>query len=517
MKDYTQKTTKRNTGKLGRMMMLAVLMLCGGMAWAWYPTSAGTYYLRSTGSGNNFKVYSGPNGTGTASDEQTQLNGFTITSGTYTLVFENTNTIIMYGQIFINANANDIAQLVMELGTPPTNQTLALITLKITGAPRQNSSGQDVAFFIAHKDNTDRTKHTITIQGNDDTNSSTTDPLGLSFSNNFVIDGDGPSFETVDGTTMTPKAKVTKAGYRKNYGLFRVQQGTLTLKNVTVQNFCTTWSNAGVIQVAHNSRTAALKVDVNHCYFKDIMGSGANGYVLKLQQITGQAVTNSNVQYRNACITNCEFERIYGYSYPPAAFNVDDVIDNDRSEGCIRSTGNNKTTLALSNCHFKENMCCPIRWHGSGDNTPMTVDNCVIEDSFTGVATNVNGGGGMLLKGPATITKCIIHNNRTNGNGGGIYLSTYTDFNGGTYDLIPEHSILRLDSNTKIYNNIAQGSGGGVAIEAKRMRNPYYYTNTYLNNTDGYIYWTADANGNPVEPFRVEFQQNGGKVYGNTA
>ena len=122
----------------------------------------------------------------------------------------------------------------------------------------------------------------------------------------------------------------------------------------------------------------------------------------------------------------------------------------------------------------------------------------------------------MLLKGPAAITKCIIHNNRTNGNGGGIYLSTYTDFNGGTYDLIPEHSILRLDPNTQIYDNIAQGSGGGVAIEAKRMRNPYH-TNTYLNNTDGYIYWTADASGQADEPFRVEFQQNGGKVYGNTA
>ena len=176
--------------------------------------------------------------------------------------------------------------------------------------------------------------------------------------------------------------------------------------------------------------------------------------------------------------------------------------------------------LTIEGCHLAHNYGCPVRWHGCGSSQKMTVKDCLIKNNFTWVETNVNGGGGLLLKGPAQIQNCTIRNNRTNGSGGGIYLSTYTDFNSGTIDLIPEHSILKLDSQTKIYGNIAQQNGGGVAIEAKRMNipNPLWYTpDTYLYYTGGYIYWTANPDGSPNEPFRVEFQQNGGKIYDNTA
>lgn len=512
---------RSNAVKFRAMALIVIALMTGGnVVYAWTPSGAGVYHLRTNANDNSkFDVYKeNANGnlpsTPTASS-QSQLNGFTIYSGTYRFVFENTSTITMYGQIYINASVGTQAHLIMELGTPPSNGNPANPTLKIIGVVSQSGSGQDVAFFIANKYNLDRTKHTITIQGNNDANSSTTNPSSLSFANNFVIDGDGPEFETVDGNTMAPKAKVTKAGNKKNYGMFRIQQGTLNLKNVTIQNFSTTWGNAGVIQVFVNQSNSAVKADVDHCLFKNITGK-ANGFVLKLQT-NGQQFTNSNVDYRNTYFRNCEFEKIYGFENPPATLNEEKAID--RSEGVLRSVGNNKTTLEVSNCHFNENMGCPIRWHGCGTTTPMVVDNCIIENSFTGIDNNqVFGGGGMLLKGPATLTKCIIRNNRTNGSGGGIYLSTYVDFGPFTPDLIPEHSILHLDPTTEIYNNTAQQNGGGVAVEAKRMFNNSINNtnNTYLPTTGGYIYWTA-VNGQPNEPFRVEFQQNGGKVYGNTA
>ena len=118
MKYFTQTTKMQNYGKLYRFLMIAMMMmLTNGMAWAWVPPGEGTYHLRSTGTENYFNVFkedaSGDIPTTPTESNQTQLNGFTISSGTYKLVFENTSTIIMYGQIFINAAATENAHLIM--------------------------------------------------------------------------------------------------------------------------------------------------------------------------------------------------------------------------------------------------------------------------------------------------------------------------------------------------------------------------------------------------------------------
>lgn len=516
-------TTQNNTLKTRFLTLTILALLVGGnMAWAWVPENGpGIYRLRSHGNfGNNFDVFYAVNEDDTptqVASNESEITNFTITSGTYRLIFENTNTIIMNGQIFINASENTDAHLVMELGTPPTNQTLASITLKITGVSPQDDSGLQVAFHINNIQNTDRTKHTITIQGNDPSAGSTEniDNFVYDFANNFVIDGDGPVLQAVDGNTMAPKAKVTTAGNRKAYGMFRIQQGTLNLKNVTIQNFSTTWDYGGTIQVHVNQPNSAVKVDIDHCFFTSI--ATKKEPVLRLQT-NGQTFTNDNVDYRNANIKKSKFEKTFGIKTPPTTLGEEAAVN--MTDGTIRSYGNNKTTLEINQCHLNGNYGCPVRWHGCGTTTPMKVYNCLIENNFTRVDTNVNGGGGLLLKGPADIQNCTIRNNRTNGNGGGIYISTYTDFNEGTIDFIPEHTIMKLDPTTVIHNNIAEGNGGGVAIEAIRMniKNSSWYTSaTYLYYTGGYIYWTADENGQPKEPFRVEFQLNGGRIINNKA
>ena len=500
--------TKNNVVKFKRLTLILLTLLVGGnMAWAWKPSSAGTYYLRSTGTGNNFKVYSGPNGTGTASSEYTRLDGFTISSGTYKLVFENTNTIIMYGQIFVYANEGTEAHLVMELGTGAS----AKPTLKITGMSRQTYSDQDAVFYIYKNVTTTKDQHTITVQGK---NPSDDSPENISnyvydFSNNFVIDGDGPVMTAIDDGTSIPKMKVTTAGNRKSYGLFRIQEGTLQLKNVTVQNFATTWGNGGVIQVYTNQNNAKVLADIDHCHFKSI--ASRTEIVLKVQSggtYNDQPTTGLNDGLRDAKFKNCKIEYTFGCN-TASTLNSGDTQTIDTQNGTFRSIGQNSVTISLENCHLTNNYGCPVRWHGSRSKDKLIVNHCKIENNYTLTGSNVNGGGGLLLKGPAQISQCTIQYNRTNGDGGGIYLSTYTDFGNGTQDLVPDHSILELDGQTLIDNNTAAGNGGGVAINGLEMNNT---TGVPSPNGPNYIWYNPDG-----EPFKLRFVLGGATISNNKA
>ena len=508
--------------RLLTLTLLALLCLGGNRAWAWVPPSGGgTFYLRTnTTDATKFDV------TGTKADgtpylavEQTQLNGFTITGGTYRLVFENTSTIIMNGQIFINAAATDNAHLFMELGTAPSGSNLANPTMKITGVSPQYGSGQQAAFHINNIQNDDRTKHTITIQGNDPS-AGTSENISnyvYDFNNNFVIDGDGPVMTVEDDGTSIPQMKVTTAGNRKLYGLFRIQEGTLTMKNVTVQNFATTWGNGGVIQVYTNKNNAKVLADIDHCHFKSI--ASAKEIVLKVQsggtyndQPTSGQNAGLNVDLRDAKFKNCKIEYTFGCdltydSYLSTGFTKPIGTPN----GTFRSIGNNSVTISLENCHLTNNYGCPVRWHGSRSKDKLIVDHCKIENNYTKVGDKVNGGGGLLLKGPAQISNCTIQKNRTNGDGGGIYLSTYTDFGGGTSGLVPDHSLLELDANTLIDQNIAALNGGGVAIDGVRMCNTQGGVN-YPNGPGGYIWFNPGG-----EPFKLKFVLGGATISNNKA
>ena len=517
MKYFTQETTRKNYGKLYRFLMIAMLVMCGGMVMGqtntWTPESntSATYILRSSGStGNNFDVYQADGTTPVGSDYTHIYGRVNFTQNTkVTIIFENERTILFNGQFDF---VGDGSSLTLQLGNISANANIAHSadnpTLKIIGNDGYNY--QKVAFFLRPTSSNDVSDRQLIIQGHNPTGSETY-PTSYDFANNFVIDGDGPTL-TIDttnsGTPMRPYVTATSPGTIKDYGLFRLQQGSLTLKNVTVQNFSTSWSNGGMAQVFTNNATAGVDLLFEHCYFTNIGASSSSGSpVLRMQ---GGGGTNAN---RNAILKNCKIENSFG----SRELAVGQTVAINNANATIRTLGNNKVPLTIEGCHLAHNYGCPVRWHGCGSSQKMTVKDCLIKNNFTWVETNVNGGGGLLLKGPAQIQNCTIRNNRTNGSGGGIYLSTYTDFNSGTPDLIPEHSILKLDSQTKIYGNIAQQNGGGVAIEAKRMYNNNYYQTTYLYNTYGYIYWTAKPDGSPNEPFRVEFQQNGGKVYDNTA
>ena len=510
-------TMKNYRNRMRQILLLALLVLGGNMAWGqepepWSPSSAGIYRLRSHGnSGNNFGVYD-ENGEPTSETVYSSIGYFEITNGTYTLIFENTRTINMTGQIYINANNGTQAHLIMELGTPPDNGTPASITLKISEIASTN--GQKMAFFIPQKNIYNHTQHTITIKGNApsaETNEDI-DNFVYDFSNNFVIDGSGPELELKDGNTWEPKVEAKSGtGRVVGNGMFRIQEGSLTLENVTVQRFSSNYAHANMIQVYLNNANATANIKLDHCYFYQIGAKSSTGSpVLRMQALAGVGVNTINGFERKAVIQNCKFEDIFA-SYQLA---VGSTTAIDNANGTIRTVGNNKTTLAIYNTHITNNYGCAVRWHGACTDSKLKVYNCRIENNFTCLDNNARGGGGLLLKGPADVQSSTIRNNRTQGDGGGIYLSTYTDFGNDSQDLIPDHSILVLDPTTTIENNVAYRNGGGVAIDGIRMKNGAHQSlpPNGMNGPGGILWYAPDG-----EPFTLGFQLNGGKIIGNKA
>ena len=450
---FYKHSTLKNRNLTIITLLLTLLVLGGNMAWGqWAPSEPGTYRLRSRGTtGNNFDVYNEA-GTAIVKQNQTSIGDFSITNGTYRFIFENTRTIIMTHQIAIGASAGTEAHLIMELGTPPSGtvaHTTDNPTLRIADIPKpanghlagiDNSQNQYMAFYIPRQDNAVNTQHTITIKGNPAlAGSENISGFVYNFDNNFVIDGSGPKLELVieGGDYMNPKVKATKRTPDANdkvvaSGMFRIQHGSLTLENVTFQHYSSSYSNANLIQVYPNRGDAAVNINIDHCYFYQIGAKSNTGSPVLRMQSDGANNHNNN---RSAVIQNCKF------GSKQLAVGSTTAIDN--GNGTIRTVGNNKVTLGIYNTHITHNYGCPVRWHGCMSARKLEVHNCRIEESFTCLDANVNGGGGLLLKGPAEIRNSTIRNNWTQGDGGGIYLSTYTDFSNsdGNPSLIPDHSV----------------------------------------------------------------------------
>ena len=433
----------------------------------------------------------------------------------------------MTGQIAIGAPKGTGAHLIMELGTPPSG-TVAHDslnpTLRIDNIPKPangqmsgiaNGLNQAMAFYIPVQNNHNRDEHTITIRGNAPSSKTTEDipNFKYDFSNNFVIDGSGPTLTAVDDSvTLYPQVTAT-GGQVVGNGMFRLQHGSLTLENVTVQKFSSSYGNACMAQVylhagsGYVSDSVALYLKFDHCHFNHIGGQSSTGSPVLRMQADSKTTSVGNLN-RDAIIQNCLIENTFG-SYSLA---VGQTTPIDNANGTIRTVGNNKVTLAIKKTHMKHNYGCPVRWHGASTASKLKVDSCLIERNFTCLDNNVKGGGGLLLKGPAEVRNSIIRNNRTQGDGGGIYLSTYTDFGNGTPDLVPEHSVLDLDPGTIISNNVALKNGGGVAIDGIRMINNYISEPQDPNGPNGYIWFAPDSTA-----FTLKFQLGGAKVINNTA
>ena len=461
------------------------------------PSSAGTYTytLTSTGNGNQF----------TCDGSNYDYLG-DVTAGTnvhITIIFKNSETILSSGQFSVPGNNNITvnASITLKLGDDCTACTPTKPTLKTKEA-------RGTAWFLMNNYHTSATNKSITVFGKNPTNITTDGPDKFSESSshwdeNFVLDGGAPPM-TIDKTTDTMDYKVKQGTggmihyFDSNGGgqPFRMQQGTLTLTKVTLQNYATTntgsnqVSSAGIqIMTAHNM-AVGVQVSLTQCHFTHLTAS--SGYCAVRMQGTKGTKINSNYVKINRCL----FDHCYCLSDNPSTTGT-----SVATAGVIRTLSNFRTPVEVTNCKLDNNLGPSIRHHEPYD---MVIKNNIIQNGW-----NKGQGGGMQLRGPATIKGCKVYNNTATGDGGGIFYGTFVD---GT-EMDPGHSILTMDESSEVINNKSYGHGGGIMLCGEQVHPGSSNPNTNV----AYYAFDSIAGGlfYPLQPIRVEFHLNGGIIKDN--
>ena len=444
---------KNYRNRMRQILLLALLVLGGNMAWGQttqtYNISASGTYTLTTTTGNKFKVNNG-------TDVYDYLGNVTAnTNANITIIFNNTNTILSTGQFSVpgDNNVNVNASITLKLGDDCTACTPQKPTLK-------TASARGTAWFLMASYHTNPANKSITVLGKNPGNITTDGPDKLTetsshWDENFVLDGGAPDMTIDDSDTLNYKVKRGTGGlihYFESSGggqPFRMQQGTLTLTKVTLQNYATgsnsngnnKVSTAGVQIMTQDDMAVGVRLAMTQCHFTHLTASSGHCAV-RLQGKKGPRIDGNFVK-----IDHCLFDHCYCLSGNPTTGGT--TISQD---GVIRTISNFRTPVWVTNCKLENNLGSSIRHHEPYN---MVIDNNIIQDNWT-----KGNGGGMQLRGPATLTACKVRNNTATGDGGGIFYGTFTD---GT-EMDPGHSILTMDENSEISGNKSYGNGGGIML-----------------------------------------------------
>ena len=133
----------------------------------------------------------------------------------------------------------------------------------------------------------------------------------------------------------------------------------------------------------------------------------------------------------------------------------------------------------------------------------MLIQNNIVQNNW-----NSGVGGGMQLRGPASLIECKVLNNIAKGDGGGIFYGTFTD---GT-EMDPGHSILTMDKDSEISGNKSYGNGGGIMLCGEQI---HPGSNSINASVAYFAFNPAGGLLNPIQPIRVEFVLNGGTIKNN--
>jgi hypothetical protein len=148
----------------------------------------------------------------------------------------------------------------------------------------------------------------------------------------------------------------------------------------------------------------------------------------------------------------------------------------------------------------------------------INMDNTRLEYNKT-VGTSGGGGGGIYAQGsgdPSTITGCIISNNETTHQAGGVYIGKRTTMTNCTVSsnksLYDGGGIKAAKSSTKaaehVYiigcvfenNEVTAGNGGGVALEKSTMLN-CLIVNNKASGSGGGVRLTGDSSGEGINSY----------------
>ena len=474
--------------------MTAMMMLTSGMAWAQTLTlnisTSGTYTLTSIGNGNQFQC---------GNSTYDYLGNVTAGAGVdITIVFDNTKTILSTGQFNVSGDGGSIT---LQLGSNCEACTPSKPTLKTYEA-------RGTAWFLMANYNTDPANKSITVLGKNPENITTDSPENLAetsshWDGNFVLDGGAAAMKII-GDTMNRKVRLATGGIIHHFERdgggqpFRVQHGTLTLTKVTLQNYATGGSSgnnqvssAGIQIMTANNMAVGVKVALTQCHFTKLAAS--SGYCAVRMQGTKGALVTSN--YVN--IDHCLFDHCYCLSGDATTNDAGTAISE---AGVVRTLSNFRSPVSVTNCKLENNLGPSIRHHEPYN---MTIQNNIVQDNW-----NKGRGGGMQLRGPATIEGCKVRRNTATGDGGGIFYGTFVD----ATDMNPGHSILTMDNNSVVSGNKSYGNGGGIMLCGEQI-----HPGSSSNNQK-VAYYAFGTNGQliaPYEPIRLEFELNGGTISDN--
>lgn len=257
----------------------------------------------------------------------------------------------------------------------------------------------------------------------------------------IILDGGGNLQEIADTLKLGTKGISTSNGIQNN--------GSLEMRNVTIQNIFTTGMYSGAIKVgSYNGKTILDSCTIQKCQ------SGAGCAIMIQNTIKDNYISADicSVEISNSLIQKC----ITGGSA------------TNNSGGAIRTLGQTVSSLYLTNTVFRNNYARRNRgwvdtlvkdgnggaifWNARGmDSTKCVIDGCIFENN----KSDDNGGaiksqGTIIFTNARTKKQTFIQNN-TAPNGAGLYIEGYSGSNStGKRDIV-----IDLNDNLVVQNNIA--------------------------------------------------------------
>lgn len=235
---------------------------------------------------------------------------------------------------------------------------------------------------------------------------------------------------------------VSSASTKSIFGII-VNRGTMELDNVTIQQAYGTWG-AGIMidsegASSPNGKTTITNSKITKCYASSEGGSAI--YIRNQKQCASNTPESCAVTIENTEISYCG-------------------CLNNIAGGTLRTEGTAVPNLYLTNVHFHNNRSywgAGLYWnaHGHSD-TKCSVDGCTFNDNLA-----YRAGGGMMLETTIEFVGNTTHvyDNIAQGlGGGGVYIKGYAggQIDAGVLDI-------ELSDKLKVYDNQAP-LGGGLGL-----------------------------------------------------
>ncbi|MBQ8957738.1 MAG: hypothetical protein IJ057_04470 [Bacteroidales bacterium] len=335
---------------------------------------------------------------------------------------------------------------------------------------------------------------------------------------NFVIDGNcHPQmvYSQPDADGNYHDIQMTCDGTEGRSALMQIRGGTLAMDHVTLQNNFNATDGAGGIYVGAYTGVPVRKIKayIDNCKFENLR-TLSHGGALCFNAVDGDHDTGCYGSHM--WINNTEFSYCYAKN--------NDIPTSSCGGGAFRGMAHNYCELDMEDCEihhcYTDDDGGGFRWN-SCLIPPARIKNTKIHDNWC-----ADLGGGARIEGLVEMDGCIITNNRSENDGGGVSMGNFIEgkiehINASQNDWWdPSDGILNLSGDTRIENNWAGRNGGGLHFMNDFIR--------FMKSNDDntvimrfFLHPVVDEDGNLVtpygSPFKVAIDLNGATISNNRA